>query len=88
MAQVRRRKGNRQPVRVPTPIVVFVYEKRIEGNVVDTSPNGVGVLLPANTGLSEQQAVKILYQRQRKSAKVVRVEPTEEGDRVGLKIMG
>ena len=87
MAQVRRRQGNRFPTKVSTPIVVFVLGKRIEGEVVDRSDKGLGVLLPANCGLEAQKSVRVLFEKRQQMAKVARVEPSENGDRVGLKLL-
>ena len=88
MAQIRRRKGNRQEVRIPTPIVVFVLNDRLEGSVVDSSTRGLGALFPSDCGLTLNQSVRILYKHRRQMAKVVRVESTDDGDRVGLRFIG
>ena len=86
MTRIRRRKGNRLSPAPETPIVVFAAEKRIEGHLIDSSESGVGVLLPSNSGISEQQSVRLLLQRERKLAKVIRVKKTEEGDQIVLKL--
>ena len=81
------RKGNRFPAKVEMPIVVYVYDKRIEGRVIDHSHTGLGVMLPPESGLVETKSVRILYQYRRQMAKVARVVKTDEGDQVGLKLL-
>ena len=85
MTRIRRRKGNRFEA-VSTPIVVYAAEKRIEGILLDKSDSGVGILLPTASGLSEQQTVSVLVNRERKMAKVIRVEATDDGDQIGLRL--
>jgi hypothetical protein len=87
MSQIRRRKGNRFPAKVEMPIVVYLYEQRIEGRVIDHSNAGLGVLLPPESGLVEHKSVRILYQHRRQMAKVARVLITDDGDQVGLKLL-
>lgn len=87
MPQIHRRKGKRNSVESSTPIVVFVYGLRIEGCVCDTSSSGLGVLLPANTGLEERQQVRVLYEGRRQMAVVVSVRAEPDGERVGLKLL-
>lgn len=87
MSRVRRRKGNRTPARGNIPIVVYVYEQRLEGRVLDRSDHGIGVILPSDCGLIEQKTVRILYERRQQMAKVARVVPTDEGDQVGLRLL-
>ena len=87
MPQIHRRKGKRNSAPPSTPIVVFVYGVRIEGQVCDTADGGLGILLPPETGLKEKQQVRILFKGERRMAIVTsaRTAPDGEGDLVGLK---
>lgn len=86
MSNTHRRKGNRVVASEPTKIVVFVYGQRIDGFILDESEKGLGILLPANSGLTPQQSIRVLIGRERQVAKVIRVEPIDQGDRVGIKV--
>ena len=86
VARIVRRKGTRQPVRHNLPISVIAASGRLEGKVLDKSQSGFKILLPADSGLKEKQSVRIVVERQRKVANVVRVESTDDGDLVGLSV--
>ena len=86
MSNTYRRKGNRVVAAEPIRISVFVYGKRIEGFILDKCDGGLGILVPLNSGLKEQQVIRVVIGLERKMAKVARVEATKNGDRVGIKL--
>lgn len=86
MARIVRRKGTRQTVKHNLPISVIASSGRLEGQVLDKSESGFKIMLPNDSGLAEKQTVRIVVERQRKVANVVRVEQTDEGDCVALRI--
>lgn len=86
MGRIRRRKGNRQPVVVDKKIVILVYDGRIEGEVLDATDHGLGIMVPTGTDLSAGQKIRILYRRQMQMAKIVRVIEEGDGIRLGIKL--
>lgn len=86
MARIVRRKGARLEVKHDLAISVIASAGRLEGKVLDKSESGFKILLPTESGLAEKQSVRIVVDRQRKLANIVRVEPTDEGDLVALRI--
>lgn len=66
--------------------MVFAADKRIEGQILDSSESGVRVLLPSGSGLSEQQPVRLLLKKERKAGRIVRVLRAEDGDQVCLQL--
>ena len=88
MARIRNRKGNRQPCVADKTIAVMTPNGRIEGEVVDASETGLGLLLPAGSGVKSKQKIRVVYRRQMQMARVVRVEESPEGDRLGIILDG
>ena len=86
MGRIRRRKGNRIPVAIETPIVICIYGGRIEGHVIDESDSGVGAIFPGGSGLKVGQIVRILLNRDRRMGKVGRIELRDGKDFVGIKL--
>ena len=86
MGRVRRRRGNRRPVVVDKKVTLLVYGGRIDGEILDATQNGLGVLLPADCQLEAGQKVRILYRRQIKLATIARIVPREDGILAGIKL--
>ena len=84
MAKPNRRRGARFPLTVDEQIALYVGNRRIEGRLLEESERGLGIVLPHDCGLREQQKVQIMFRRTRRDAKVAYVTCIEDGDRVGL----